>query len=57
VWTNFVWVFDMEVIDEFLGVVEFISWDPGGFFVSAFITGPFYKVPKFASEASVQLSV
>ena len=55
--TRFVWVLDVKVINEFLGVVEFIGRDPGGFFVSAFISGPLYKVPEFASEASVQLSV
>ena len=42
VWTRFVWVFDVKVVDEFLGVVEFIGRDPGGFFISAFITGPLH---------------
>jgi len=55
--TRFVRVFDVKIIDEFLGVVEFIGGDPGGFFVSAFISSPFHKVPEFASEVSVQLSV
>jgi hypothetical protein len=55
--TRFVWVFDMEVVDEFLGVVEFIGRDPGGFFISAFITCPLDKVTKLAAEATIQLSV
>jgi hypothetical protein len=42
VWTRFVWVFDVKVVDEFLGVVEFIGRDPGGFFISAFITSPLH---------------
>jgi len=55
--TRFVWVFDMKVVDEFLGVVEFIGRDPGGFFIGAFVTGPLDKVTKFAAEATIQLSV
>ena len=55
--TRFVRVFDMEVVDEFLGVVEFIGRDPGGFFISAFITCPLDKVTKLAAEATIQLSV
>ena len=47
----------MEVQNEFLRIAEFRSKDPGGFFVSAFITGPTDQIQGFAAAPTVDLGV
>ena len=38
--TRFVQILGVKVTNKLLGVTEFIGRDPGGLFVSAFVTGP-----------------
>jgi hypothetical protein len=42
--TGFLWVLGVEVREEFLSMFEFCSWQPGVFFICAFIPCPADKV-------------
>ena len=55
--TRLVWIFGVETTNKFLGMVEFVSRDPCGLFISSFVTGPSDQVPELTSEAAIQFGV
>ena len=47
----------MKIHNKFSSISEFISIDPRGFFISAFVAHPSDKVLKFAAMSVVNLGV
>ena len=54
-WPGFVRIGGVEVGDEFRSMRELRCWEPRGFFISTFVTGPLNQVLKFAFASFVYL--